>query len=320
MLVVGVGTTGGQIVGSLVQSGHRVLVSDPDRRRVATVVAASREVEEYSGGEHRRDVEAVVVATPRGTSRRAVSAWIERGVPVVSVADDPDDVAELLDLDGLARRHGVSLVVGAGFAPGLTGLLARHGADHLDTVTQISVATTGTGGPACARQHHRAFKRSGQEWWNGQWIARRGGSGRELMWFPDPIGARDCYRGALVDPILISRGIRSSRRISARMSATRRDRFTSWLPMLRPPHLDGGPGAVRVEVRGVRNEAIETLVYGVFDRPSTAAALVAATVTGAALVGELPLGVSGTAELTPIELLRRLREKGMRIETYESST
>ena len=38
--------------------------------------------------------------------------------------------------------------------------------------------------------------------------------------------------------------------ISARRSARRRDRFTARLPMLSPPHQEGGIGALRVEVRG----------------------------------------------------------------------
>ena len=33
-------------------------------------------------------------------------------------------------------------------------------------------------------------------------VERAGGSGRELCWFPDPIGAVDCYRPALPDPLL----------------------------------------------------------------------------------------------------------------------
>ena len=30
-------------------------------------------------------------------------------------------------------------------------------------------------------------------------MAPIGGTGRELCWFPDPIGGRDCYRAALAD-------------------------------------------------------------------------------------------------------------------------
>ena len=37
-----------------------------------------------------------------------------------------------------------------------------------------------------------------------EWTRRPGFSGRELLWFPDPIGGRDCYRAALVDPLLLA--------------------------------------------------------------------------------------------------------------------
>ena len=47
---------------------------------------------------------------------------------------------------------------GAGFAPGLTCVLAAHGAARFDQVDEIHVAKSGTGGPACARQHHRAAR------------------------------------------------------------------------------------------------------------------------------------------------------------------
>ena len=66
-------------------------------------------------------------------------------------------------------------------------------------------------------------------------------------------------------------------RVTARLAATRRDRLTSRLPMLRPPHADGGPGAVRVELRGERaGEGRVTVVYGAMDVPSVAAGAVAA--------------------------------------------
>ena len=75
-----------------------------------------------------------------------------------------------------------------------------------------------------------------------------GGSGRELCWFPDPIGARDCYRAAHADPVLLHFAFPEVERITAKVSATRRDRLTARLPMLRPPHVGGNIGTVRVEV------------------------------------------------------------------------
>ena len=80
--------------------------------------------------------------------------------------------------------------------PGLSGLLVRHLADQLASSDEIHIAVHGTAGPACARQHHRAL--AGQRRWrlrDGDWVRRPAGSGRELCWFPEPVGAYDCYRG-----------------------------------------------------------------------------------------------------------------------------
>ena len=53
----------------------------------------------------------------------------------------------------------LTVVLGAGFAPGLTCVLAAHGMSWLDTVEEIHVSKVGTGGPACALVHHRALSR-----------------------------------------------------------------------------------------------------------------------------------------------------------------
>ena len=47
-----------------------------------------------------------------------------------------------------------------------------------------------------------------------------------------------------------ARPSRACERVTARVAASRRDRLTARLPMLRPPHPEGLIGAVRVEVRG----------------------------------------------------------------------
>ena len=195
---------------------------------------------------------------------------------MVSTSDDIDDVQALLALDHEARERGVHLVVGAGFAPGLTCVLAAHGAARLDRVDEIHVAKSGTGGPACARQHHRAVGRGALDWREGGWEHRPGGSGRELCWFPDPIGAQDCYRAALPDALVLVPAFPGIRRVTARVSATRRDRLTARLPMLWPTHPEGGPGAVRVELRGLRGATRDVVVLGAMDRPAVAAGAVAA--------------------------------------------
>ncbi|MEM7342006.1 MAG: Gfo/Idh/MocA family oxidoreductase [Actinomycetota bacterium] len=319
MAVVGVGTTGSHAARQLTQLALASLVIDDDDRRrearVAKAVATTLGRDAIGRGlsDHRDHPDVVVLCTPAGTHHRLATIWLQRGAHVVSISDDPEEVAALLDLDAVARQHDRALVAGAGFAPGLSCVLARFAALDLDAVEVISVYTAGTGGPACARQHHRALKRPGRDWIDGEWVLRRGGSGRDLAWFPDPFGARDCYRGALASPLLLQRVFPEARRISARIAASRRDRLTIRLPMLRPPHRDGGPGGIRVEVRGRRADAVETRILGVMDHPSVAAGTMAAVAVAEVLDGRIGAGASGLADHDdPKRLLRELRRRGVR--------
>ena len=79
------------------------------------------------------------------------------GVGLGAAVDGHDDLVALVQLHQAAQASGVPLVVGAGMAPGLSGLLARYLADQLHSVEELHVATHGTAGPACAHQHHRAL-------------------------------------------------------------------------------------------------------------------------------------------------------------------
>jgi hypothetical protein len=240
---------------------------------------------------------------------------------VVSTADGVGDVLELLALEAEAAERGLPLAIGAGFSPGLSCLLARHAANHFDVVDEVHVAKTGTGGPDCARQHHRALTDRSWDWRDGGWVRRRGGSGRQLAWFPDPIGARDCYRAGMADALLLQRAFPDATRVTSRMSATRRDRMTSWLPMLRPPHADGGPGALRVEVWGTRGDTREVVVYGAADHPGHAAGIVAAATVAAIVGGDLPAtGIFGLAETAVVTtLLDAVHRAGLAVATFEGA-
>jgi rhodanese-related sulfurtransferase len=264
------------------------------------------------------DVDVVVLA--HGGRHAAVAQQlIEQGVPVVSVGDDLADVRSMLDLDGAARSTDVPLVVGAGMDPGLTGLLARLSASQLATCDEIHVSIHGTAGPACARQHHRALRGRSLGLSDGDWIRPPAGSGRELCWFPEPVGPYDCYRAELGSPLLLNHAFSEVDRISARVSANRRDRFTAWLPMLSPPHREGGVGAVRVEVRGTDGSGGRvTTIVGVAELVGTAAAATAAAFAVEAVAGRLPSGVcrAGDAELDTVGILRTVSQLGVRLQEF----
>src|SRR5690606_30805804 len=112
-------------------------------------------------------VDGIVLATPSSMQPQLAHAALEHRIPVVAPADAVDDVRLLLSLDGEARRHGVPVVVGAGFAPGLTCVLAAFGAQSFEVVDEIHVAKAGTGGPSCARSHHRALSGTAFDWRDG---------------------------------------------------------------------------------------------------------------------------------------------------------
>jgi hypothetical protein len=260
-----------------------------------------------------------VVLAQGGPHVDVVQRLVERGVAVVSVGDDLADVRSMVDLDDAARSAGVSLVVGAGMAPGLTGLLARLSASKLATCDEIHVSIHGTAGPACARRHHRALRGRSLGFFDGGWIHPPAGSGRELCWFPEPVGPYDCYRAEMASPLLLNHAFPEVHRISARMSANRRDRFTAWLPMLSPPHREGGVGAVRVEVRGTDEAGARvTTIVGVAELVGTAAAATASAFAVEAAAGRLPSGVSraGDAELDTVGMLRTVSQLGVRLQEF----
>jgi len=262
---------------------------------------------------------ALVVATPAGTHLDLARQALRAGAHVISTSDEVAEVEALLALDAEAAGADRTVVVGAGFSPGLSCLLARHAAADFSTVDEVHVATVGTGGPACARQHHAALAGEAVDWRDGEWVRRAAGSGRELCWFPDPVGGLDCYRAARPDALLLRPAFPAVVRITARLSASRRDRVTARLPMLRRPHAEGAIGAVRVEVRGRRGAATDARVLGAIDRPGVAAGAVAAVATGHALAGTLArAGAAGLAELVPepVAFLHELAARGVRAAVF----
>ena len=323
-LVLGSGAVGARAVRQLVEAAEVtevVVAGGGEAGRAALVESTGPKVRDGGAGdgaEHAVDV--AVLAGPAGTHVAAAQAHLAAGRAVVSCGDAVGDVEGLLGLDAEAQARGVPVVVGAGFSPGFSCLLARHAAATFDRVDEVHVARGGTGGPACARQHHRALSGMALDWRDGGWQRRRGGSGRELCWFPDPIGAADCYRAALPDALLLVRAFPGIERVTARLAASRRDRLTARLPMLRRPHPEGLVGATRVEVRGQRGGERAVVVLGALDRPAVASGAVVALVARRAAAGELGPGAVGLAEAAdPLPLLTELAAIGIRAAVFEGT-
>ena len=259
----------------------------------------------------------IVVLAHGGDHAAQVPGLLRRNLHVVTLAEQIDDTRQLIEVD--AGSTGTSLIVGAAMSPGLAGLIARHLADQLAIVDEIHVAVHGTAGRSCARVHHRSLSGLAPGWHDHQWLDYVGGSGRELCWFPEPIGALDCYRARTSVPLLLHRAFPAVERISGRRSARRRDRLTAWLPMLSPPHQEGGIGALRVEIRGADADGgRRCLIAGVAELVGTTAAATAAGFVMALIDGKLPPGVvvAGQAGLPNDELLGLVQSFGVRLQEF----
>ncbi|SVA95349.1 uncharacterized protein METZ01_LOCUS148203, partial [marine metagenome] len=322
-LILGAGAVGARVARQLLVADtvDRVVLRDTSADRLAW---ASRTLGDRADIQHHpfpssMDADVVVVASPRGTQLAAVRAAVAAGRPTVTILDDLAETVAILGLQPANRQVAAPVVVGAGFCPGLSCVLAAHGMAWFDEVEELHVAKMGTGGPACALVHHRALSRLSYDWRGDNWVRRPGGSGRELYWFPEPVGPHDCYRAALPDPILLHHAFPSVERITIRMAATRRDRLTAPLPMLIPPHAEGGSGAIRVELRGRRGSGQDMVVLGTAARPAVAAAAVAALTVEWALAGRLLIrGMAGLAEMVePVAFLAELSGRGVKSEIFE---
>ena len=316
VVVFGAGATGARIVRILTASSAvgSVEVRDRDPDRLREVAGSFDDTVIVGQGATVPDsTDLVVVATAAGSQAGLARSAVQAAAAVVTTTNEISETRDLLALDQRARQHGVPLVVGAGFMPGLTCLMARAGAAEFDAVDEIHVAKVGTGGPACARQHHRSLSSLAIDWRDGRWTRRPGGSGRELCWFPDPVAGRDCYRGALPDALLLVPAFPGVDRVTARMAATRRDRLTAPLPMMRRPHPEGGVGAVRVELRGWREGGRHVVVLGAQARPAEGAAVVAASTALHLIDGRTRPGAAGLALIPDARsLLRQVADRRLR--------
>lgn len=321
VIMVGAGACGARAGRQLValEPLDDLVLVDADRARAEAVAESLGEPARVAGDVPRADAGDVLLLAAPGSHRDLAEAAVVRGAHVVSMADAVPEVRALLDLDATARAHDATLVVGAGFAPGLSCVLVALAARSLETVDEVHVAKMGTAGPACARQHHKALGGQACDWRDGNWELRSGGSGRELCWFPEPVRAVDCYRAALPDALLLVPVFPGAHRVTARLAANRRDRLTSRMPMLRRPHPEGDLGAVRVEVRGTQGSSLDERVLGAVDRPAVATGAVAALACRWAAERRLAhTGAAGLASLVePGPFLAALAERGVKVAVFE---
>jgi len=320
--IFGAGVVGARVAESLsIESQTSILVYDSSQivaQRLARRLSETNSLIKATNRSELHRAKVVVLAGPLPHTPVA-KEFLGKGVSIVSTSDDIADCLNLLSLSDLATENKATLIIGAASSPGMSGLLVRNLSKAFDSIDEVHIALHGTGGPACARQHHRALSGQSIGWHDGEWLRRPAGSGRELCWFPEPVGAYDCYRGELPDPLLIKRAFPELVRVTARVSATRRDRVFARLPMLIPPRAEGGMGGLRVEVRGTKNGERVVDVVGVAERVGQVAGVVSGCVARSISVGEISQPgafVLGELSLPNEALLSRVMASGVQAHSF----
>jgi len=122
-----------------------------------------------------------------------------------------------LELDEEARKAGVTIVLGCGVAPGIADILAKYGADKLDSVDEVHLRYGEVNfDPA---KYKWTFRTVLEEYTAGPVVYQEGEfkelqpfSGKHVFEFPEPIGKRPCcfalYSGLATLPKTVGKGVR----------------------------------------------------------------------------------------------------------------
>ncbi len=324
VLLVGTGAVGTAAARELVRTPgiDEVLLAARRPKPVAalaSMLGRTARMSTFCPGEPLPDgVSVVATAVPSEVDAAVASAAVDAGVPFVAASDAANTVDGLFALDTAATERGVPLVAGCGLAPGLADVLARHAAAGLDRVDEVHVARAGVAGPASETTIRRAVREPALEWRDGRWHTERQ-HGPELVWFPDPIGARETASvGSSVR--LLVRALPELRAASIRMT----EPLTRGVRWFRPSP-DERWGAALVTVWGARGRRYEPVVYGVRHNTAAAAgavlALTASTLAGvvpALKPAPAPVGVRSLAELVaPVPFLAELASRGVHASAFE---
>jgi hypothetical protein len=317
VLVVGLGEVG-------VRTARQLL----DTPGVDRVLVGARRAEhaEHTARALQDGAEPVVIGRDRA---------LPDGVDAVACAVDDDDTDAVVDVAlragaavavatgripgrDLTSPSSSAVVVGCGLAPGLADVLARHAAGALDEVDEVHVARWGVAGPACAAATREILHEPAAEWRNGETVHERG-RGEELIWFPDPVGARECALVAAGVDTLVG-AVPGVARATVRLGMPNTRRWR----VLGQADPGEGFGAVRAEAWGWQGQARRTVVYGVIERTAVAAGTVLG-VTAAWLAGALPaLGAPPAPAVhplgrlvEPVPFLGELARRGVKAAAFE---
>ncbi len=319
VLLAGLGEVGVRAARQLVETPgvQTVMIAARPSRRVEEVCSSlgpmARRVDWTPGDPVPSSTNVIASALPAEWHVRVAEAAIAAGVAAVLAADDSESLGALAALSAKAAAAGVTIAAGCGLAPGLACVLARHAGSLFDAVDEVRIARSGIAGEASERAVRDERRPLPTVLRGGRW--RSGSRLGELVWFPEPINARDCQLVTGGGPLL-AEAFGSLDRLTWSLAEGGRKRVG-----LRRVDPDDGWGAIRVEVFGRRDGEASSVVYGLVDRIALAAgatlAVAAAELGGFGVERVVRPGVHSLAALVdPVQFLAELATRGVRAAAF----
>ncbi len=138
-------------------------------------------------------------------------AAIAAGVHLVDLGSYYPETLQQLERHGAAEAAGCRIVPGCGVAPGLTNVLARLGADRLDTVDAIRMYSYITHpmwtSPGIVVTRFDASTGTSIVWEDGRPVEHPSFSGEERFAFPEPYGEQEVHLVPHPEPVTLPRTI-----------------------------------------------------------------------------------------------------------------
>jgi lysine 6-dehydrogenase len=157
------------------------------------------------------DTDVVLNATYMRQNVQVTDAAIAASVHLVDLGSYYPETLQQLDRHAAAERAGCRIVPGCGVAPGLTNILARLGADQLDSVDAIRMYSYITHpmwtSPGIVVTRFDASTGTSIVWEGGRAVEYPSFSGEERFAFPEPYGEQEVHLVPHPEPLTVPRTI-----------------------------------------------------------------------------------------------------------------
>jgi len=251
------------VVGDVDRARAEAVASEKGGGKAAACFVDASDESHASLNEALAGCDAMVNATQHFWNLTVMRAAASAGVHYTDMGGLFHVTRRQVELDGLFKEAGVSAVIAMGGAPGVTNILAKHGAEQLDTVEEAHAlcgnvdhtdwsAYPGWVPPYSLETLCDEFSVAAPQYIDGTWDEGiKGGEREELIDFGQPAGLLEAHHTIHSEPFTFlhawqDRGLRSATfKLSLPAEFTAQMRFLDRIGMTRTDEVDVKGAAVR---------------------------------------------------------------------------